>query len=752
MEESTPRTIMERARSMLYQAKLPLDFWAEACSTAVYLHNRSPTTALKDETPFERLFGRRPDISHLRAFGCVSYVHVPDGQRRKLDAKACKSIFVGYPPGVKGYKLYDLEKKKFVVSRDVQFFEQNFDHFDEIKLKDAVQADMRSIFPDADQESERVTQHSVPEEPAVPENVEPAVPQIVKPVGVPNKEAPVRRTYEDVFMEEVRNLPPVRERRMPSKFGDEDCLLVDSEIDEPKTVQEALNGEQCVQWREAMESEYSSLLKNDTWDLVPPLEGKNIVGSRWILKVKRDEDGGVDRFKARLVAQGYSQVKGVDYDEVFSPVARYTSVRSLLALANAHDLEIHQMDVKTAFLNGSLDCDIYMSQPEGFVDPDRPNHVCKLKKSIYGLKQSARCWNTTLDEYMKSVGYHKSNADGCIYVKSVKEADGHISFVIMGVYVDDIIPISNNPALLKAEKAPLCERFKMTDLGEIHYLLGMSINRDRESRTLTVSQPNYLDKVLKKFGMENCKPVSTPLEPGRKFQQLSPSDEPFDVQTYQQAIGCLTYISTATRPDIAAAVSVLSQYMSKPSKDHWMGVKHVLRYLKGTLKYGLKFTAQEEKPELFGYSDADWAGDVDTHRSASGYVFQLGSGTVSWSSRKQQTVAKSSTEAEYVALSSATQEAVWLRRLMKDLGRQMDAPTTIYEDNQGAIELAKNAKFHNRTKHIDICHHFVRERVLSNEIRVIYCPSEDMVADIMTKGLPKCTFEKLRNLLGVRDL
>ena len=324
--------------------------------------------------------------------------------------------------------------------------------------------------------------------------------------------------------------------------------------------------------------------------------------------------------------------------------------------------------------------------------------------------------------------------------------------MLMGVYVDDIIPVLNNPALPKAEKAALCERFEMTDLGEIHYLLGMSIKRDRESRTLTISQPNYLDKVLKKFGMQNCTPVSTPLEPGRKFQQLAPSDEPFDVQTYQQAIGCLTYISTATRPDIAAAVGVLSQYMSKPSKDHWMGVKRVLRYLKGTLKYGLKFSAQEEKPELFGYSDADWAGDVDTRRSTSGYVFQIGSGTVSWSSRKQQTVAKSSTEAEYVALSSATQEAVWLRRLMKDLGRQMDAPATIYEDNQGAIELAKNARFHNRTKHIDICHHFVRERVVSNEIRVIYCPTEDMIADIMTNGLAKLTFEKLRDLLAVRGI
>ena len=353
---------------------------------------------------------------------------------------------------------------------------------------------------------------------------------------------------------------------------------------------------------------------------------------------------------------------------------------------------------------------------------------------------------------MKSVGYCKSKADECIYVKSVKDANGHISFVILGVYVDDIIPVSNDPAMLKAEKAALCERFEMIDQGEIHYLLGLSIKRDRESRSLTLSQPNYTEKVLKKFGMENCKPVSTPLEPRRKFQQLSSSDEPFDIQTYQKVIGCLTYMSTATRLDIAAAVGVLPQYMSKPSKDHWMGVKRLLRYLKGTLNYALKFSAHGEQTELNRYSDADWTGDVDTRRSTSGYVFQFGNGTISWSSRKQPTVAKFSTEAEYVALSSATQEAIWLRRLTKDFGKQTDAPTTIYEDNQEATELAKNAKYHSRTEYIDICHHFVRERVVSNEIRVIYCRTEDMVADIMTKGLPKPTFEKLRDLLGVHDV
>ena len=304
---------------MLYQAKLPLEFWAEACSTAVYLHNRSPTAALKDETPFQRLFGRRPDISNLRVFGCVCYVHVPDSQRRKLDAKAHKAIFIGYPPCVKGYKLYDLEKRKFVVSRDVQFFEENFDHFDEKdKSDDADQADLRFIFPDMNQENESAPVPLLPEAPQVQENVKPPVqenveltpvqsikspsPQNVETVGERvNEEEPVRRTYEDAFMEEVRNLGPVRQRRMPSRFQDYDCLLVDSEIDEPSTVHEALNSDQCDRWKDAMKSEYSSLIKNDTWQLVPPPEGKNIFGSRWLLKVKHNGDGSIDRFKADLL-------------------------------------------------------------------------------------------------------------------------------------------------------------------------------------------------------------------------------------------------------------------------------------------------------------------------------------------------------------------------------------------------------------------------------------------------------------------
>ena len=252
----------------------------------------------------------------------------------------------------------------------------------------------------------------------------------------------------------------------------------------------------------------------------------------------------------------------------------------------------------------------------------------------------------------------------------------------------------------------------MVDQGEIQFILGMSIKRDRQKKTLFISQEKYLENILNRFGMQDSKPVSTPLENGKTFHKRTNDETPFDKETYQQAIGCLTYVSTATRPDIAAAVGILSQYMADPSYDHWLGIKRLLRYIKGTLIYGLKFVARENDDDLYGFADANWAGDVDTRRSTSGYVFMVANGVISWGSKKQSTVAKSTTEAEYVALSQATQEAIWLRRLLSDLGCKADGPTLINEDNQGAIEIARNPKFHNRTKHIDTTYHFIREKIV----------------------------------------
>ena len=301
--------------------------------------------------------------------------------------------------------------------------------------------------------------------------------------------------------------------------------------------------------------------------------------------------------------------------------------------------------------------------------------------------------------------------------------------------------------LLALEKAAICDKFDMVDNGEIKYCLGLSIKRDRKNKVITISQSNYIENILVKFGMKNCRPVATPLEPGVKYFKTTEEDVQFDVKTYQQAIGSLTYAAICTRPDISAAVGALSQFMSKPSEIHWTGVKRILRYLRGTSNHGLLYDGNGCN-ELYSFSDADWAGDVNTRRSTSGYVNKFGNSTITWSSRRQPTVAKSSTEAEYVSLSAATQEVIWLRRLFKCLGIDSDSPSKIYEDNQGAIEISRNPKHHDRTKHIDVCHHFVRERVASNEVAVLYCPTDNMIANIMTKGLGAVKYRKFRDGLA----
>ena len=711
---------------MIFHAKMPLNFWAEAVNTAVYLHNRSPTSSLTDGTPYEHWFGQKPNVSNLKIFGSICFVHTPDNLRRKLDPKSRKAIFVGYLTNTKGYKVYDLESKNFVRSRNVLFHENKFHGF-EIFDKETVleQDDVKGRF---DEDGQCTV---IPGEPTV------------NPVTANHEEnvPAVGATFEENFVRQVENIGSTRQRKPPERFRPDECHVAESltaDNEDPQCIEEALKGKHSDKWKQALEAEYNSLIDNETWELVPPPESSNIVGSKWVLKTKRDANGNINRHKARLVAQGYSQKQEVDYEEVFSPVARYSSIRTLLALANAQNLEVLQMDVKTAFLNGSIKHDIYVSQPEGFIDPDHPEYVCKLKKSIYGLKQSARCWNQTLDSFLIGNGYQKSGADNCIYVKSKTNADGFISFVTLAIYVDDIIPVSNDVEMLNKEKDSLCKEFEMVDLGEIHFVLGMSVKRDRANKVLFINQEKYLESVLNRFGMQDCKPVSTPLEPGVTFHKRLNDEEPCDKHVYQQAIGCLTYVSTATRPDIAAAVSILSTFMSDPSKEHWTGIKRLLRYIKGTLNFGLKFRAHGDE-ELYGYSDANWAGDVDTRRSTSGYVFKIADSTISWSSRTQATVAKSTTEAEYVSLSQATQEAIWMRQLLS---------VTKLTNQLCCTRIIKEQRFHSRTKHIDITFHFIRERISSNEINM-YCESDSMLADIMTKGLSKIRFEKLRYMLGV---
>lgn len=475
---------------------------------------------------------------------------------------------------------------------------------------------------------------------------------------------------------------------------------------------------------------------------LPP--GRKAVGCKWVFKLKHSCDGTVERFKARLVAKGYTQKYGIDYDETFSPVVRFSSIRCLLAFAVQNDLLIHQMDVETAFLNGKLDEEIYMQQPEGYVKPGEEHLVCKLEKSLYGLKQSSRCWNKVLRECIEKIGFIQASADPCVFIR--KNA-----LTIIGVHVDDLMILARNITEMRSVKDSLKLQFKMKDMGELHYYVGVCIVQDVKNKQVFLHQGHYVEKMLEKFGQTEAKPVSTPADLNVKLQKEDGFSRPVDVTSYQSIVGSLLYAAIATRPDIAQAVGVVSKFCANPTQTHLTATKRVLRYLKATAYLGLSYKKSADG-NLIGYSDADWAGDMDDRHSTSGNVFSLACGAVSWLSKKQATVALSTAEAEYVALSTATQEAIWLRRLLADMGEPPEGPTEIYEDNQGAISMAKNPVGHARTKHIDIRYHFVRERVQDGAITLKYIGTDEMVADILTKPLPKHRFEKLVTKLGMKTV
>ena len=388
-------------------------------------------------------------------------------------------------------------------------------------------------------------------------------------------------------------------------------------------------------------------MQNETWELVELPEDREAIGCKWVFKVKYTSSGEIERFKGRLVAKGYAQKHGIDFDETFSPVVRFSSVRALLAFGVQKDMLIHQMDVVTAFLNGELSEEIYMQQPNGYVITGKEHLVCKLKKSLYGLKQSPRCWYNAFHMYVESIGFQQSTADPCVYIRL---RDG----TVVAVYVDDLIVLSKTIAEMQDVKKKLSERFKMKDMGKLHYCLGISISHDEENHCIFLQQKQYILKMLKRFGLAEAKTVSTPADLNVTLVKDDGVSKDVDSTLYQSMVGSLLYAAMATRPDIAQSVGVISKFNSNPSEAHLTAVKRVLRYLKRTVDLALKYQKQEDE-SLIGYSDADWAGDCDDRHSTTGNVFLMAGGAVSWLSKKQAIVALSTSEAEYVALSSATQ-------------------------------------------------------------------------------------------------
>ena len=707
--ERKNRCLEEAIRSLLSDSKLSKTFWGEALSTANYVLNRCPSSAIDFKTPYEMLNNIKPNVKHLKVFGCEAFVHIPEDERKKLDSKSRKCIFLGYGATKKGYRLYDCESKKILYSRNVIFNED--------KKRDPTQHDESSpeipIWTSIDESSSETS-------------IEAETPD----------EEDQEDEFEDAIEESVRRSE--RTSRPPDRYCAGGCsAIVDN--NDPKSVQEAINGPDASKWISAMRKEIDSMKTNKVWTLTEPKPNQKVIKSKWIFKTKLSPDGETI-YKARLVAQGFNQVPGVDYEETFSPVVRFESVRSILALSAKQGWSTHHMDVSTAFLNGDLNETLFMSQPQSFEVKGKEKYVCKLRKSIYGLKQSSKCWHDAFSSFLLQLGFKQSESDSCVYVSFNK---GNI--IIIALYVDDLMISSNSDDLLKDIKQKLMSKYVMKDLGIVKQFLGVNVEYHNDK--IFIHQSEFALALLRKFNFDNAKPVNTPIETSTKLISATDDDKLFDIEMYQSAVGALLYLATRTRPDISFAVGNVSKFCTKPTEKHWMAVKRIFRYIKGTLELGIAYD-RSANDKCKGWTDADWAGDSNDRKSTSGYCFTLSNGIISWRSTKQTCVALSTAEAEYVALASSAQEAVWLGKVLNDL-QSNNVPIMIYEDNQSAICLAKSNRNHPKTKHIDIKYNYVRDVLSKSLIEICYCPTDENLADIFTKGLPADRFCKLRLMLGM---
>ena len=494
-------------------------------------------------------------------------------------------------------------------------------------------------------------------------------------------------------------------------------------------------------WRAAMTEEYKALVDNGTWRLVPRPPRANVITGKWVFKHKYRADGSLARHKARWVVRGFSQRYGIDYDETFSPVVKPATIRVVLSIAASRSWPIHQLDVKNAFLHGHLNETVYCQQPPGFVDPAAPDHVCLLQKSLYGLKQAPRAWHQRFSGFVQRSGFTASTSDTSLFV--YKEG-ADVAYLLL--YVDDIILTASSTRLLHRIIELLHSEFAMTDLGDLHHFLGISVTRSSDG--LFLSQHQYAADLLQRAGMAECHSTATPIGTHAKLSATDGTPVA-DATQYRSLAGALQYL-TLTRPDLAYAVQQVCLFMHDPREPHLAMLKRVLRYVKGTLSTGLHI-GTGSITSLTAYSDADWAGCPDSRRSTSGYCVFLGDNLVSWSSKRQTTVSRSSAEAEYRAVAHAVAETCWLRQLLQELHAPISSATIVYCDNVSAVYMTANPVHHRRTKHIEIDIHFVREKVALGQVRVLHVPSSHQFADIMTKGLPVQLFTDFRSSLCVRD-
>ncbi|KAJ9544716.1 hypothetical protein OSB04_024423 [Centaurea solstitialis] len=688
VSERRNRTLLDMLRSMMCRSSLPVSFWGHALETVAHILNKVPTKSV-EKTPCEIWTSKKPKLSFLKIWGCEVYVKRPTSE--KLKPKSDKCFFVGYPKTTVGYYFYNPTENKVFVARGGDFLEDKFLNTEDTRND--------------------VDLQEVEEDDTSP---------IVEPVAQQEYVETQPETVEEVQTQDLRRSTRIRQE--PDRYLGFLVSQDDGDLNEPTSYGEAVSGSESEQWQEAMKAEMQSMYDNQVWELTDLPQHCRAVGRKWVFKKKTDMDGNVHTFKARLVAKGFTQTHGIDYDETFSPVAMLKSIRILMAISAYFNYEIWQMDVKTAFLNGKL------------------------------TEDASRSWNLHFDERIKEFGFAKSEFEPCVYTKF---SGSIVTFLVL--YVDDILLIGNDVPTLQSVKTWLSKCFQMKDLGEAAYILGIKIYRNRSRRLIGLSQSTYIDKILKRFRMDESKKGFIPMQHGIVLSKAqcpvsSEDQDKMKLIPYASAIGSIMYAMLCTRPDVAYSISVTSRYQQNPGEAHWVAVKNILKYMRRTKEMFLVFGGSEDEISVTGYTDASFQTDKDDFRSQSGYVFTLNGGAISWKSSKQDTIADSTTEAEYIAASDAAKEAVWLRSFITDLRvvASISRPIDIYCDNSGAVAQAKEPREHHKSRHVLRKYHLIREIIGRGDVRICKIPTDENFADPLTKPLARAKHEGHTSSIGMQ--
>lgn len=605
----------------------------------------------------------------MKIFGCIAYAKAETPHLRKLDNRSRALVHLGTEPGSKAYRLFDLDSRKLVVSRDIVFDEsKGWDWTRPTKDASSEPGSFKISFGEYGNNGMREDDHSesTHENETVDEDEEEGEEESQVPIGeeTENAQTEVRRSTRiskrQAYLDDYIYLAEIE--------GEKLLLLLN---EEPYEFEDAI--EEKV-WKDACDDEISSIERNRTWDLVDLPAGAKAIGLMWIFKVKRNSDGTINKHKSRLVAKGYIQRHGIDYEEVFAPVARIETVRFIIALAASNNWQVHHLDVKTAFLHGDLKENVYVSQPKGYIVEGSEEKVYKLKKALYGLKQAPRAWNEKLNRVLEDLKFIKCSKEPSLYRM---RKDGHL--LLVAVYVDDLLITGSKFELIEGFKQNMAAKFEMTDLGLLTHYLGIEVLQYEGG--ITIKQEAYAKKILEETSMIEANATQIPMDAGLKLSKAQ-DESSVDEKDFRRVIVCLRYL-IHTRPDLAFAVGVLSRYMHEPKESHFAALKQILRYVKGTYAFGLDFK-RSSNSTLIGYSDSSHNVDADDGRNTTGHLFYLNDCPITWCSQKQETVALSSCEAEFMAGTEAAKQAIWLQELLAEVIEKPIERVMIRIDNKSA--------------------------------------------------------------------